>query len=70
MIYSIAFSLEKKQPGCVLLQVAMGATIPNSVLTKYFNPDDWLTNPTGLVVLPIESEEQLKSLSWITKHRK
>lgn len=70
MIYSIAFDPEKKQPGCVLLQAAMGATIPNRVLTEYFNPGDWLTNPTGLVVLPIESEEQLKSLSWITKHRK
>ena len=70
MIYTIAFDPEKKQPGCVLLQKAMGASIPNNVLLKYFDTHDWLLAPTpGLTLFPLESEEQLVSLSWITKNR-
>jgi hypothetical protein len=70
LICTIAYDPKLKRPGCVLIQSAI-ASISNDLLNKYFDVEDWLTAPTpDMGTFPIESEEQLRSLSFITKNRK
>jgi hypothetical protein len=44
---TIAFDLEQMRPGCVFLQVAMGATIPSELFQLLFDSEYWLTGSNG-----------------------
>lgn len=67
--YTIAYDCERKQPGCVLIQAAMSATIPNYVLMKHFDTSDWLLTPTDdMAVYPI-TDDQLPILAAKTRNR-
>lgn len=66
---TIAYDCTLKRPGCVLLQVALGATLSNEELIANFDTEDWLLAPTSdMVVYPV-TDDQLKKLSVITKQR-
>lgn len=70
MLCTLAYDTKLHRPGCVLVQAAAGATITNDLLGKYFDVDDWLLCTTpDMKVYPIEDEQQLKNLAFITKHR-
>ena len=60
----IAYDTKLFQPGCVLLQAAMGG---DPALCHEFDTQDWLLAPTpDLKVYPV-TDEQLKSLIRMTK---
>lgn len=54
-MFTIAYDTELLRPGCVLVQVGLGATIPNDKLMRL---DNWLTAPTDtMTVLAIDDEQ-------------
>lgn len=62
----IAFDLTLMQPGCVLVQAAMGC---EPSIAHHFNIDDWLLSPTpGMRVYPI-GESQIDILVEKVKQR-
>lgn len=61
---SIAFDIDKMRPACVLLQVAMGASISLEKLMKYFpDVDVWLPAPTPSMRVYKTTEDELLRLS-------
>ena len=42
--FTLAFNIERMQPGCILLQAALGATIPEGLFYAHFDPEDWITD--------------------------
>jgi hypothetical protein len=51
-MFTIAYDTELLRPGCVLVQVGLGATIPNEKLMLL---DNWLTAPTDAMrILPLD----------------
>jgi hypothetical protein len=41
MKYLIAYDVETKRPGCVLLQAALGGTVPQSRFIELFPAECW-----------------------------
>ena len=64
MKYRIVYDATRMQPGCVILQAAMGGTVPNFV--ELF-PDGWLIHPTDDMVLFEVDDEQLAKLAEIAR---
>lgn len=58
---TIAFDCVLVRPGCALVQVGLGATIPNHDLVR-FNPGTWLTAPTENMAIYDVTPEQLEIL--------
>lgn len=56
----IAFSVEHRRPGCVLLQSALGGTLRN--FTTLFRAETWLTDPRGVQLYAIASQWHLDRL--------
>lgn len=54
----IAFSVEKRRPGCVNLQAVLGGTVPNFI--ELFDNDTWLLDPDGVKVYEVTAEQLLK----------
>ncbi len=52
----IAFDVELVQPGCAIIQAAMGGTLG---IANKFNSEDWLVVPTSGMKLYEVTEEQL-----------
>lgn len=66
---TIAYDCTLRRPGCVLVQVGMGATISNQELEFTFDTEDWLLAPTpDMKVYPV-TDAQLERLGVITKTR-
>ncbi len=69
-IYTIAYDIKLKKPGCILLQAAL-SDIPRDVFYEYFgNTDCWLVFPTpDMAVLPIKRSQLplLKSKTDFTR---
>lgn len=66
---TIAYDVELKQPGCVLIQALFSTSISNFEISKHFDSSDWLLAPTkGMRVYTI-TEDQLKQLALITATR-
>lgn len=47
-MFTLLYNVEKRQPGCVLLQAAYGATVYGTRLWNLFHPDTWNVDPTGM----------------------
>jgi hypothetical protein len=60
----IAYDCTLKQPGCVLLQAAMGADV---ALAHRFNPDHWLLAPTPDLKVYEVTDQQMEQLLVITE---
>ncbi len=59
----IAFDVRLRRPGCVLVQAALGASVPGTLFQRHFPHETWLTAPTDdMQVYPV-TEEQLAKLS-------
>jgi hypothetical protein len=65
-MYTIAFSVSKRRPGCILLQVAFGADLSPRFHTM-FPSETWLVAPTDDMALYPVTEEQLVKLSDMAK---
>lgn len=60
---SIVFSVEKRRPGCVLLQAVMGGTVSSMQFQMLFPNETWLLSPTNDMKAYSVTEDQLKQLS-------
>ena len=60
---TIAFSVEKRRPGCVLLQAAMGGHLPPGRFLSLFPTETWLLAPTDDMRTYRVTEGQLEQLS-------
>jgi hypothetical protein len=61
--YRIAYDCDLRKVGCVLLQAALGGTVPNDLFHRYFSPESWLLAPTpNLKCYPV-TEAQLSILA-------
>jgi len=62
--YYIAYDCERRKVGCVLLQVALGGTVPSTLFYDHFGDNNsWLLAPTpDLKLYPI-TEKQLPMLA-------
>jgi hypothetical protein len=59
----IAFDTRLRRPGCVLVQAALGASVPGTLFQRHFPHETWLVSPTeDMRVYPV-TEEQLVLLS-------
>jgi hypothetical protein len=68
--YAVAYDCTRKQPGCVLLQAAMGGTVPRSLFHDLFPAETWLVGLTDDMQLISTTEEQLRKVASITKTRR
>ena len=44
--FTLVYDVELRRPGCVLLQVAMGGTVPSEIFQMLFPNETWLLAPT------------------------
>jgi hypothetical protein len=59
----IAFDVSLRRPGCVLVQAALGASVPGPLFQRLFPHETWLLSPTdGMKVYPV-TDDQLAQLS-------
>jgi len=62
----IVFSPSRRRPGCVLLQAAMGGTVPSEEFHSLFPAETWLVAPTDdMAAYPIDDVHTLERLSKI-----
>lgn len=59
----VVFSVEKRRPGCVLLQAVMGGTVPSMQFQTLFPNETWLLSPTDDMKAYSVTENQLEQLS-------
>jgi len=59
----IVFSPKEMKPGCVLLQAALGGTVPNPRFGMLFPVETWLLAPVPDMAAYSVTEEQLLILS-------
>lgn len=64
--YRIAFDVERRRPGCVLLQAAMGGTVPGSMFYDLFPAETWLVG-VGTLKCYVVTPEQLAQLAEIAR---
>jgi hypothetical protein len=41
--YVLVYSIEDKRPGCVLMQAALGGTVPDGLFAQLFPSETWIT---------------------------
>ena len=68
-MYRIVYDCKLKKPGCILLQAAMGGTVPNGLFYKYFPSETWLVDLTEGMKIHTITDELLPKLSAITKEK-
>jgi hypothetical protein len=57
-MYSLVYDVDLLRPGCVLLQVALGGTVPNEIFLALFPPETWLVGRTpGMKTYPTTPEQ-------------
>jgi len=61
----IVFSVKERRPGCVLLQAAMGGTVPK--FGQLFPHETWLTAPTDDMASYEVTDDQLQQLSMMAR---
>jgi len=64
---TVAYNKEDKKIGCVLLQPAMGATLPSGVVSSLFDTDSWELSPVKLKLYTLHNQEQFDLMVKITK---
>ena len=61
--YTLVYDVKLRRPGCVLLQVAMGGTVPSLLFQELFPTESWLLGPTDDMQAYSTTEEQLYIVS-------
>lgn len=64
--YRLAFNIEKRRPGCVLIQAAMGGDVPDALFYDLFPAETWEVGASGMQVFE-STEEQLRQASRIAR---
>jgi len=60
---ALVFSMKERRPGCVLLQGAMGGTVPGELFQRLFPVETWLLAPTDDMTPYMVDEDLLKRIS-------
>lgn len=56
--YRIAYDVSRCKVGCVLIQAALGGTVPSDLFHEYFGAGEaWTVNATGCQVYPIRKSQ-------------
>lgn len=56
--YRIAYDVDRCKVGCVLIQAALGGTVPPSEFHDFFGAcESWTVNATGCQVYPIRRSQ-------------
>jgi hypothetical protein len=67
--YALVYDVELKQPGCVLLQAALGGTVPSDLFSELFPAETWLLAPTDKMTVYRTTREQLFIVASKTNKR-
>lgn len=65
-MYRIAFDVETKRPGCVLIQATLGGTVPGHIFHELFPSETWQIY-LGNCQVYNTTEEQLQQLSVMAR---
>jgi hypothetical protein len=65
--WTIAYDCTLKRPGCILLQAAMGATVPRERFFELFPVETWLLASTDDMKCYRTTDAQLVTVSKLTK---
>jgi len=65
--YRIAFSVERRRPGCVLVQAALAGTVPNELFHDLFPAETWISGIGGDMKGYETTREQLDQLSAMAR---
>ena len=68
-MYVLVYDIELCRPGCVLLQTALGGTVPNELFIKLFPAESWLLAPTSAMQTYSTTPEQLQMAAAKTLDR-
>lgn len=55
--YRIAYDVDRCKVGCVLIQVALGGTVPSDLYHAHFAAEAWTVNARGCQVYPIRKSQ-------------
>lgn len=64
--YRIAYDVDHRKVGCILIQAVLGSTIPRDLFFHYFSADTWTVNASTCLVYPIR-QSQLGALATRTR---
>lgn len=63
----IVFSPSQRRPGCVILQAALGGTVPRDTFSRLFSHTTWLVAPTDdMAAYPVD-DPKLEMLAVMAK---
>lgn len=62
----LAYNMPEKKVACVLIQPAMGGTIPTGCIGFLFHPDTWELDPSKCKLYTVENMDQLRRISNLT----
>jgi hypothetical protein len=66
---TLAYNMQDKKIGCVLIQSVMGATIPNSWVSFNFSTEYWELNAGKCQLYTCRSKEELQAVISVTKSK-
>ena len=55
--YRIAYDVDRCKVGCVLIQAALGGTVPSNLYYAHFDCDAWTVSADGCQVYPIRKSQ-------------
>lgn len=55
--YRIAYDVDRCKVGCVLIQAALGGTVPSDLFHGHFSTEAWTVNAIGCQVYPIRRSQ-------------
>lgn len=55
--YRIAYDVDCCKVGCVLIQAALGGTVPSDLYYEHFGVDAWTVSASGCQVYPIRRSQ-------------
>ena len=61
--YRIAFSVERRRPGCVLVQAALAGTVPTDLFHDLFPAETWISGVGGDMKAYDATRDQLDQLA-------
>lgn len=67
---TIAYNIEDKKVGCVLMQSMLGASFPSNKVGLYFKTEVWDLSPQKLKLYVLSDEDQFNRLVKITNEKK
>jgi hypothetical protein len=55
--YRIAYDVDRRKVGCVLIQAALGGDVPHELFYNYFGTDGWTVSAINCRIYPIRRSQ-------------